>query len=148
PGDRRFRWLLGCLGVVGGGFCGAPLGGVRGGYLGDRFGRKRSLLATLMLMAVSTVAIGLLPTHAQAGVIAPILLVLMRVLQGIAVGGEWGGAGLLAGEPAPGGKRTFFASFAHPRTASGLALSSLASAAIRTPAQDNTHRPGSRWTVP
>ncbi|MCM3011628.1 MFS transporter, partial [Bacillus subtilis] len=100
------------------------------GYLGDRFGRKRSLLATLMLMAVSTVAIGLLPTHAQAGVVAPILLVLMRVLQGIAVGGEWGGAVLMAGEHAPQGRRTFFASFAQLGSPAGLILSLIAFRAV------------------
>ena len=116
------------------------------GYLGDRFGRKRSLLATLMLMAVSTVAIGLLPTHAQAGVIAPILLVLMRVLQGIAVGGEWGGAVLLAGEHAPEGKRTFFASFAQLGSASGLILSMLAFGAISTLSKEDMMSWG--WRVP
>jgi MFS family permease len=99
-----------------------------------------------MLMAVSTVAIGLLPTHAQAGVIAPILLVLMRVLQGIAVGGEWGGAVLLAGEHAPEGKRTFFASFAQLGSASGLILSMLAFGAISTLSKDDMMSWG--WRVP
>ena len=101
PGEIRFVSLLASFGSFAVGFFARPFGGVMFGHLGDRFGRKRSLLATLMLMAVSTVAIGLLPTHAQAGVTAPILLVLMRVLQGIAVGGEWGGAVLIAGEHAP-----------------------------------------------
>lgn len=92
PGENRFVSLLASFGSFAVGFFARPVGGVLFGYLGDRFGRKRSLLATLMLMAVSTVAIGMLPTYAQAGIVAPVLLVLMRVLQGIAVGGEWGGA--------------------------------------------------------
>ncbi|MFX8504445.1 MFS transporter, partial [Acinetobacter baumannii] len=82
------------------------------GRIGDRLGRKRALMGTLTLMAIATVLIGCLPTYAQAGWIAPVALVVLRVLQGIAVGGEWGGAVLLAGEHAPKGRRTFFASFA------------------------------------
>ncbi|NDV76535.1 MFS transporter [Burkholderia cenocepacia] len=146
PGENRFISLLASFGSFAVGFFARPLGGVLFGYLGDRFGRKRSLLATLMLMAVSTVAIGLLPTHAQAGVVAPILLVLMRVLQGIAVGGEWGGAVLLAGEHAPEGKRTFFASFAQLGSASGLILSMLAFGAISTLSKDDMMSWG--WRVP
>jgi MFS family permease len=83
-------------------------------------------MLTLMLMAVSTVAIGCLPTFEKAGAIAPVLLIVLRLLQGVAVGGEWGGAVLLAGEHAPEGKRTFFASFAQLGSASGLILSILA----------------------
>ncbi|AJK48583.1 MFS transporter [Burkholderia plantarii] len=130
PGENRLVSLLASFGSFAVGFLARPLGGVLFGHLGDRYGRKRSLLATLLLMACATVAIGLLPTYARAGAWAPVLLVLMRVLQGIAVGGEWGGAVLLAGEHAPAGRRTFFASFAQLGSASGLILSMLAFGAI------------------
>lgn len=146
PGENRFVSLLASFGSFAVGFFARPVGGVLFGYLGDRFGRKRSLLATLMLMAVSTVAIGMLPTYAQAGIVAPVLLVLMRVLQGIAVGGEWGGAVLLAGEHAPEGKRTFFASFAQLGSASGLILSMLAFGAISMLPKDDLMSWG--WRVP
>ncbi|MDN7940099.1 MFS transporter [Burkholderia multivorans] len=146
PGENRFVSLLASFGSFAVGFFARPFGGVLFGYLGDRFGRKRSLLATLMLMAVSTVAIGLLPTYATAGMLAPILLVLMRVLQGIAVGGEWGGAVLLAGEHAPAGKRTFFASFAQLGSASGLILSMLAFGAISTLPKEDLMSWG--WRLP
>src|SRR6478672_10076798 len=78
------------------GFVARPLGGVAFGYLGDRIGRKSTLVATLLLMGLSTVAIGLLPTADTIGTAAPILLTTLRFLQGIGVGGEWGGAVLLA----------------------------------------------------
>lgn len=130
PGENRFISLLASFGSFAVGFFARPLGGVMFGYLGDRFGRKRSLLATLMLMAVSTVAIGLLPTYAQAGVIAPALLVMMRVLQGIAVGGEWGGAVLMAVEHAPKGRKGLFGSLPQTGVGLGLILSSLAMTAV------------------
>ncbi|MDB5818250.1 MAG: transporter, partial [Rhizobacter sp.] len=82
-----------------------PLGAIVGGYMGDRFGRKISLILTLVLMGASTALIGLLPTYAQAGAWAPLVLVLLRVLQGFSAGGEWGGAALMAVEHAPVNKR-------------------------------------------
>ncbi|WP_186190426.1 MFS transporter [Burkholderia gladioli] len=146
PGESRLVSLLASFGSFAVGFFARPLGGLLFGYLGDRYGRKRSLLATLLLMAVATVAIGLLPTYAQAGALAPVLLVLMRVLQGIAVGGEWGGAVLLAGEHAPEGKRTFFASFAQLGSASGLILSMVAFGAISTLSKEDLMSWG--WRLP
>ncbi|MDN7741786.1 MULTISPECIES: MFS transporter [Burkholderia] len=146
PGESRLVSLLASFGSFAVGFFARPLGGLLFGYLGDRYGRKRSLLATLLLMAVATVAIGLLPTYAQAGALAPVLLVLMRVLQGIAVGGEWGGAVLLAGEHAPKGKRTFFASFAQLGSASGLILSMVAFGAISTLPKEDLMSWG--WRLP
>ncbi|MGN4073249.1 MFS transporter [Burkholderia gladioli] len=146
PGESRLVSLLASFGSFAVGFFARPLGGLLFGYLGDRYGRKRSLLATLLLMAVATVAIGLLPTYAQAGALAPVLLVLMRVLQGVAVGGEWGGAVLLAGEHAPKGKRTFFASFAQLGSASGLILSMVAFGAISTLPKEDLMSWG--WRLP
>src|SRR5262249_27070809 len=78
------------------GFVAGPLGGVLFGWMGDRVGRKSTLVATLLLMGVSTVLMGLLPTYADIGVAAPVLLVVLRFCQGLGVGGEWGGAVLLA----------------------------------------------------
>src|ERR1700729_1039700 len=94
------------------GFFARPLGGLIFGHLGDRIGRKKALMTTLMMMGVATGCVGLLPDFSKVGLLAPVLLVLLRVVQGIAVGGEWGGAVLMAGEHAPQGRRTFFASFA------------------------------------
>ena len=102
------------------GFLARPLGGVLFGHLGDRVGRRHVLIATLLLMGFSTFAIGLLPTYASIGVAAPLLLVVLRFLQGIAVGGEWGGAVLLGVERAPARRRTFYGSFAQVGSPLGL----------------------------
>ncbi len=103
-----------------------PVGGIVFGHIGDKIGRKRALIITLFLMGFATVGIGLLPTYSQAGILAPILLIAMRLLQGLAVGGEWGGAVLIAGEHAPDGRRGFFASFAQLGSPAGLILATLA----------------------
>lgn len=130
PGENRLLGLLASFGSFAIGFLARPIGGVLFGRIGDKLGRKRALMGTLSLMAIATVLIGCLPTYAQAGWIAPVALVALRVLQGIAVGGEWGGAVLLAGEHAPKGRRTFFASFAQLGSAGGLILSMLAFSAV------------------
>ncbi|WP_417364713.1 MFS transporter [Glutamicibacter arilaitensis] len=88
-----------------------PLGAVVAGHLGDRYGRKRILVLTLILMGVATAAIGLLPTYASIGIAAPILLVLLRVIQGFSAGGEWGGAALMAVEHAPEHRRGYFGAY-------------------------------------
>ncbi|WP_158893630.1 MFS transporter [Amycolatopsis anabasis] len=93
------------------GFLARPLGGVVAGHLGDQRGRKPMLVAALATMGVATTAIGLLPPYSSIGILAPILLVLLRLLQGIAVGAQWGGAMLLATEYAPPGKRGYYGSF-------------------------------------
>lgn len=88
-----------------------PLGGLVFSHMGDKFGRKNTLVISLLLMGISTVCIGILPTYSAIGILAPILLVTLRLVQGIAVGGEWGGAVLLAVENAPKEKRGFYGSF-------------------------------------
>lgn len=106
------------------GFVTRPLGGVIFGHFGDKIGRKSMLVLTLMIMGVSTVLIGLVPTYAQIGIWAPIILLLLRVFQGIGLGGEWGGAVLMAYEYAPPAKRGFYASFPQIGLSIGLALAS------------------------
>jgi metabolite-proton symporter len=93
------------------GFVARPLGGVVFGHFGDRVGRKKMLVAALMLMGIATFAIGLLPTYATIGVAAPILLLVCRLLQGFAVGGEWGGAVLMAAEHGDEARRGFWSSW-------------------------------------
>ncbi|WP_075924774.1 MFS transporter [Nocardiopsis sp. CNR-923] len=92
-------------------FVARPIGSWVFGHFGDRVGRKATLVASLLTMGVATIAIGILPTYAQAGVIAPLLLALCRFGQGLGLGGEWGGAALLATENAPRAKRAFYGSF-------------------------------------
>ena len=105
------------------GFLSRPLGGVIFGHLGDRKGRKAALVATLLLMGVSTLLIGLVPTYDRIGLWAPLALVTLRILQGIGVGGEWGGAVLLALETGHRGRRGFFASCPQAGVPLGLLLS-------------------------
>jgi len=112
------------------GFFARPLGGIIFGHFGDRVGRKSMLLITLFLMGIPTILIGLIPSYEAIGYWAAVLLVLMRFLQGIAVGGEWGGAVLMAVEHAPEGKKGFFGSLPQTGVAPGLILSSLAMGAV------------------
>ena len=106
------------------GFVTRPLGGVIFGHFGDRIGRKSVLVITLMIMGVATFLIGLIPTYAQIGIWAPLLLLLMRIFQGIGLGGEWGGAVLMTFEYAPPERRGFYASIPQIGLAIGLCLSS------------------------
>lgn len=108
------------------GFLGRPLGGVIFGHFGDRIGRKSMLLMTLMMMGIPTIIIGLIPTYEQIGYWAALILVLMRFLQGMAVGGEWGGAVLMAVEHAPEGKKGFYGSLPQTGVGAGLVLATLA----------------------
>ncbi|MDQ3182241.1 MAG: MHS family MFS transporter [Actinomycetota bacterium] len=94
------------------GFVARPVGGLIFGHFGDKFGRKRALVTALILMGIGTTTIGLMPGYATIGILAPILLVTLRFLQGICIGGQWGGAVLLATESAPSEKRGFYGSFA------------------------------------
>ncbi len=121
-----FVATLAAFGTFAVGFLARPLGGLVFGHIGDRLGRKRALVVTLVMMGLATTGIGLLPTYASIGIWAPVALVCLRILQGIAVGGEWGGAVLLAAEHAPKGRATFFASFAQLGSPAGQILSLLA----------------------
>jgi MFS family permease len=112
--------------TLGIGFAVRPLGGIIGGYLGDRIGRKPVLVGSLLLMGIATVAIGALPTYQQVGVWAGILLVLVRVIQGLAFGAEWGGAILMCFEHAPWRKKGFYTGITQAGFPVGLLLANLA----------------------
>jgi len=107
------------------GFGARPIGGLVFGHYGDKIGRKTMLVITLIIMGVATCAIGLLPTYAQIGIWAPILLVVLRLVQGFGVGGEWGGAVLMAVEHAPAGKRGYYGSWPQMGVPAGLVLSTV-----------------------
>jgi MHS family metabolite:H+ symporter-like MFS transporter len=104
------------------GFVTRPLGGVLFGHFGDRVGRKSALILTLVIMGISTAGVAFVPTYAQIGIWAPILLLSLRVLQGIGLGGEWGGAVLMAYEYAPPNKRGLYASLPQIGLSIGLCL--------------------------
>jgi len=105
------------LGVA---FVARPFGSVLFGHFGDRLGRKKTLIATMLTMGISTLLVGLMPTAAAIGAAAPILIVILRILQGLAAGGEWGGAVLFASENAPKSRRGFWSMF--PSFGGGLAI--------------------------
>ena len=123
PSENPTAALLASLAAFGAGFGVRPLGAVIFGVLGDKVGRKYTFLATLMLMGLSTAAIGLLPTYAQAGIWAPVLLVTLRLLQGLALGGEYGGAAIYVAEHAPMGKRGLYTSWIQASVVAGFVLS-------------------------
>ena len=113
------------LGTFATGYLARPIGGIVFGHFGDRLGRKRMLILTMGLMGVASTLIGLLPTYEQAGVFAPIALVVLRLIQGVAVGGEWGGAVLISAEHAKG-RRGLWASFTNAGAPCGMVLSTAA----------------------
>ena len=108
------------------GFIARPIGGIIFGHYGDRVGRKKTLVMALILMGVSSTLIGLLPTYAMIGVTAPILLTSLRFAQGLAIGGQWGGAMLLVTESAPSNKRGYYGAFAQAGAPVGVILANLA----------------------
>lgn len=120
-GDPAVGTLL-AFGTFALGFVARPFGGLVFGHVGDRLGRKKTLVSTMIIMGVATFAIGLLPPYAAVGLLAPVLLVVLRVAQGIALGGEWGGAVLLSVECAPPGRRGLYGSFPQIGLALGLML--------------------------
>ena len=108
------------------GFIARPIGGIIFGHFGDRIGRKKTLISALMLMGISSTLIGLLPTYAMIGALAPILLTILRFAQGLAIGGQWGGAMLLVTESAPSNRRGYYGAFAQAGAPIGVILANLA----------------------
>ncbi len=125
PGDNAATATLQSLATFALAFFARPLGSALFGHYGDRIGRKATLVAALLTMGLSTVIIGLLPTYASIGILAPALLALCRFGQGIGLGGEWGGAVLLATENAPPGKQAWYGMFPQLGAPIGFILSTL-----------------------
>jgi len=129
------------------GFIARPLGGVIFGHYGDRVGRKQTLVVALLIMGGGTTLIGLLPTYESIGFLAPLLLVLLRFIQGLAIGGQWGGAMLLVTESAPQNRRGYYGAFAQAGAPVGVILANLAFLAIgATISDDNFMSWG--WRIP
>lgn len=123
-GEGQLQTLLAWAGfAVGFGF--RPLGAVIFGYLGDRFGRKHTFIVTIVLMGAATAGVGLVPSYAAIGWLAPALIVLLRIVQGLALGGEYGGAAIYVSEHSPPGKRGFYTSFIQACVGAGFFLSLL-----------------------
>jgi MFS family permease len=147
PDDNQFVQILGSFATFAVGFLSRPLGALLFGHIGDRLGRKKSLITTLVVMGCATTCVGLLPSYQQAGILSPILLVTLRILQGIAVGGEWGGAVLMTNEHAPKGLKNFFSSFAQWGSPAGNILALLVfSYIIRSPIAELIN--SGYWRIP
>lgn len=144
--DDPIIGTLSAFAVFGVGFFARPVGGVVFGHFGDKFGRKAALVTTLMMMGGSTFLIGLMPTTDHIGIWAPILLVLLRLVQGFGVGGEWGGASLVAVEYAPPDKRGAYGSFPQIGNAVGLVLSTAVFALVSMLPDDQLFSWG--WRLP
>jgi MHS family shikimate/dehydroshikimate transporter-like MFS transporter len=125
PNINPLAGTLSAFGTFAVGFVARPVGGIIFGHFGDRMGRKSMLIYSLLIMGIATFVIGLLPTYASLGIWAPILLVTMRFAQGIGVGGEWGGAVLMAVEHSTPGSRGFHGSWVQMGVGAGLLLSTL-----------------------
>src|SRR6201981_1441070 len=147
PGSDPTASLLAAFAAYGVGFLARPLGGVVIGRLGDTKGRKTALVLTIFLMAFGTVGLGLLPSYDAIGVWAPILLVILRLVQGIAAGGEWGTSTAFMIEWAPEGRRGLFGSFQQVSTAGGSLLGSRG-AAILTSSLSSAAMLDWGWRVP
>jgi MFS family permease len=132
PKGNETAAFLSTLATHGAGFAVRPLGAVVFGRIGDMVGRKYAFLVTLLIMGGATAAIGLLPTYQSVGIVAPILLVLLRLAQGLAIGGEYGGAAIYVAEHSPKDRRGFFTSFIQTTATLGLVLALAVNIGIRT----------------
>lgn len=146
PDASPLMGVLLSFATFGVGFLARPLGGVVFGHYGDRLGRKKMLVLSLVGMGAATFLMGLLPSYASIGIAAPILLTLLRLLQGFAVGGEWGGATLMAVEHAPKAKKGFFGSFSQMGAPAGVSLATLAFFAVSQLPDDQFLSWG--WRIP
>lgn len=126
PDSTPTMGLILSFGTFAFGFIARPLGGILFGHFGDRVGRKRTLVIALLMMGIASTLIGLLPTFATIGIAAPILLSLLRFTQGLAIGGQWGGAMLLVTESAPADKRGYYGAYAQAGAPVGVILANIA----------------------
>ena len=138
---------LAAFATFGVGFAARPLGGIIFGHFGDRAGRKSMLVISLLIMGLATAAIGVLPSYASIGIAAPIILVVLRLAQGLGVGGEWGGAVLMSVEHAPKGKRGLYGSFPQMGVPAGLLLSTVIFAVMQAATSDAQFESWG-WRVP
>lgn len=129
------------------GFAVRPFGAIFFGRLGDLWGRKNTFLVTMLLMGLSTFVVGLLPSYAAIGIAAPAILIAMRLLQGLALGGEYGGAATYVAEHAPPGKRGFYTSFIQITATAGLMLSLLVILGVRTAVGEDAFKDWG-WRIP
>ena len=142
PGASPLAGTLASFATLGVGFAARPLGGIIGGHLGDKLGRKPVLVASLIVMGLATFVIGLLPTYAAVGILAPILLVTVRIIQGVAFGAEWGGAILMSYEHAPWRQKGRYTGMVQAGFPVGLLLANLVFLV-------SVHLPGDwAWRVP
>jgi MFS family permease len=147
PSDNPTAALLASLATFGAGFGVRPLGAVVFGVLGDRIGRKSTFLVTITLMGLATAMVGILPTYASAGIWAPVMLVALRMLQGLALGGEYGGAAIYVAEHAPTEKRGLHTSWIQASVVVGFLLSLMIVLACQTMlTTEQFHRFG--WRIP
>lgn len=147
PSFSPLAGTIAAFATFGVGFVARPLGSVLFGHVGDRYGRRPVLFASLLLTGVATVAVGCVPTYASIGMAAPLLLLVLRFVQGIGLGGEWGGAVLLTAEHAPAGRRGLWGSFPQMGPPLGFLLANgmmLLLTATLTDAQFNSWG----WRVP
>lgn len=142
PNSSPVAGTLAAFATLGVGFAARPIGGIIGGHLGDKVGRKPVLVASLIVMGLATFAIGLLPTYAAVGVLAPVLLVTVRIIQGLAFGAEWGGAILMSYEHAPWKQKGRYTGIVQAGFPVGLLLANLTFLV-------SVHLPGDwAWRVP
>jgi MFS family permease len=120
PSDNPTASLLAGFAVYGAGFAVRPFGAVVFGRIGDVVGRKYAFLVTISIMGFATVLVGLLPTYQQIGLLAPLILTILRLLQGLALGGEYGGAAIYVAEHAPDGKRGLYTSWIQTTATVGM----------------------------
>ena len=146
PSLSPLSGTLAAFATFGVAFVSRPAGAIVFGHFGDRIGRKKMLVLSLVLMGSATVMIGLIPSYDQIGVATPVLLVAARLVQGFAVGGEWGGAVLMAVEHAPAKNRAFYGSFPQAGVPAGLVLASLAFLLVERLPEDQVMSWG--WRIP
>lgn len=147
PPGNEVAAMLASLAIFGAAFILRPIGALVFGYFGDRYGRKRTFLATIWLMGISTIGIGLLPTYTQIGVLAPVLLVVLRLAQGLALGGEVGGAATYLTENAAPGRRGLATSWLQTTATIGLLLSIVVVTVVRL-SMDNAAFTAWGWRIP
>jgi metabolite-proton symporter len=139
--------LIAAFGTFAVGFVARPIGGMVFGHFGDRVGRKATLVSALMLMGVATTLIGMLPTYASIGIAAPLILTMLRFAQGLAVGGQWGGAMLLVTENAPPHRRGYYGAFAQAGAPVGMILANLAFLIVNALVSDQQFQDWG-WRIP